>query len=344
MAKIHPYVNHHKTADLKDVVFIDVSYDKMLIPRRNIYGDTIGEVAITDRGKLLQLLQLLSKDTNYLGVILDVSLNASTPTAVDKPLADSLLRLPRIVISDATEGRLIDNRLNSIAGTTAYPVNAKEAGFVKYPLIKDGKKSMPLLLYEKTTGRNIRQLCGAAYLDGRALATENLFPSLDGRVECHDTLYLGDDIINGAFFELHDSNYLDGKYVVVGAFSEGDVHNSYSGFISGPEVNLNTYFAMLNGQHRIGILSILLILGFYYLLSFSIVRSKWKVTDRMQQSQWWPMRALGLILSGFIYSILLKVPFLLNYLIFNQILSFTSIAIGFLIINKIVQTNKAIKK
>ena len=341
MATLSRYI-HPENHDSADVVYIDVSYDKMLVPRRDIYGDTIGEVAVTDRRKLLLLLQQLSKDTNYLGVILDVSLNASTPTDVDQALVDSLLHLPRTVVSCATEGDLIDPRLDNIAGQTAYPVSAKEAGFVKYPLMSEGKKSMPLMLYEMTTGRTIKHLFGAVYRDGCSLSTENLFPTLDGRVGNFDTLFLGGDVINGAFFESRGS--LDGKYVVVGALSEGDVHNSYSGFISGPEININTYFAMLDGQHRIGILSILLILGFYYLLFFSIVRSKWKLTDQMQQSQWWPVRALGLILSGFIYAILLKVPFLLNYLLFNQILSFTSVSYAFLIINKIVQTNKAIKR
>ena len=341
MAMVSHYI-HQENHDSKNVVYIDVSFDKMLVPRRDVYGDTIGEVAITDRRKLLLLLQQLSKDTNYLGVILDVSLNASTPTEVDRALADSLLHLPRTVISCATEGGLIDSRLKNIAGQTAYPVNAKEAGFVKYPLMNDGEKSMPLLLYEMTTGRKIKHLFGGLYWDGRSLSTENLFPTLDGRVGTFDTLYLGRDIIKGSFLE--DSGYLGGKYVIVGALSEGDVHNSYSGFISGPEINTNTYFAMLDGKHRIGIFSILLILGFYYLLFFSIVRSKWKVTDRMQQSQWWLVRAAGLILSGLIYTILLNVPFLLNYLLFGQILSFTSVAFGFLAVNKIVQTNKAIKR
>lgn len=343
MAKVSKHI-HKECREAGDVVYIDVTYDKTLIPRVRQDGFPIGEVAITDRHKLFYLLQQLSADTSYRGIILDVSLNASTPTDADSALAGLLCQMPRTVISHATERGLIDARLQQMAGQTAYPTGASEAGFVKYPLLQDDEESMPLKLYGLTEGRKLRHIVGNLYLDGWALACGNLFTTLTCRVPSTDTLYLGDDIVEGDFLAMQGKGFLRDKVIVIGAISEGDIHNSYAGDISGPEINLNTYMALKHGQHRIGFLTLMMLAGFFYLLSFSIVRSQWKLTDRLQRSRWWPLRAGGLILSGFIYSILLKIPFLLNYLLFGQVLTFTTVAMGFLIINKIVQTNKMNKR
>ncbi len=331
--------DYYKTGDVK---YIDVSYCKTLVPvvRKVEFLDildTIGTRAITNRQKLLEQLEVFLKDTSYRAIILDISLDANTPTSADSELVSVLLQLPRIVIADTMKGcKLLDSRLNSIAGSTEYSINASEAGFVKYPLLKDDKRSLPLLLYEKLTDSRLKHLFGSVYFDGCSLACGNMFTTLNNRVEKMDTLRLGEN-------ELLPEDYKD-NYIVIGAISEGDEHNSYIGDLSGPEININTYFALINGQHKISIITILLILGFYYLLSYSIVRSKWKITDRMQTSQLWTVRAGGFILSGLIYKILLIVPFVLNYLLFDQILTFTAVAFVFWVINKIVQTNKYIKK
>lgn len=322
--------------ETKDVVFVDVSYNKMLVPIADTSEclDSSRCGVITNRQELLNLLSVLSEETNYKAIILDVCFDANLPTNADSALTSLLLKLPRVVISDTLRNcRLLDSRLENIAGSTVFPISVSEANFIKYPLWNKDKKSLPLLLYEITTDRRMRHLFGSLYIDGCSLACGNLFPILYEQYENDNSFYyLGND-------EYDMIDFKD-KFVVIGAISSGeDNHGTYKGIISGAEINLNTYFAMLHGQHRINIITCLLVLGFYYLLSYSIVRNRWKLTNQMQNSQLWPVRAAGLILSAFIYTILLGLLFVVNYLIFNQVLTFISVAVGFLIINKIIVTH-----
>ena len=342
MARYAHYL-HPTDKDSTNIIYIDVAYDKQLVSPTN-HPEAVGEVAITDRRKLACLLQELCSDTSYEVVMIDVSLNANTPTDADSALVSLLLNMPRTVIAAATEGDLIDPRLESMAGQTAYPISASEAGFVKYPLWRDGHTSMPMSLYMKTSGHAAVPLAGPFGRESNSLVCSHIFPTLDHRVGATDTLRLGADIVDGGFLQSMPHDYLKNMIVVVGAISEGDVHSSYAGDISGPEINLNTYLALKHGRHRIGWLQTLLLVACFYLICFSIVRSRWKVTDRLQRSPWWPARAFGLILSGLIYTILLNLIFLLNYILFAQVLSITPVAFGFLVFNKIVQTNKIARK
>ena len=55
-----------------DVVFINVANDKQLIDVSDDFGIPIGNAAVTDRGKLNRLMELIQASSSYKYVLLDV--------------------------------------------------------------------------------------------------------------------------------------------------------------------------------------------------------------------------------------------------------------------------------
>ena len=60
------------------LLFVNISYDKMLIPRYDDEGFASGNVAITDRLALAKFLETINSDKQYRFIILDVFFEDST--------------------------------------------------------------------------------------------------------------------------------------------------------------------------------------------------------------------------------------------------------------------------
>ena len=80
------YVFPRESTVNDSILLIDVSYDKTPVKATDEYGIPIGDIQITDRQKLLELLQVLKKRTDYKYILLDVFFGEKGVTPQDSAL------------------------------------------------------------------------------------------------------------------------------------------------------------------------------------------------------------------------------------------------------------------
>ena len=139
------------------ILLIDVSFDKTPVKVTDEYGMPIGDTQITDRKKLLELLQELKRRDDYKYILLDVFFGQKGETSQDSALYVTICSMDRIVVPCHSDEALADSSLIGKAGIADYTTTYKEGGFVKYPYMSDDGMSLPLRMYEDMTGRTIRK-------------------------------------------------------------------------------------------------------------------------------------------------------------------------------------------
>lgn len=132
----------------EDYVFINIAYDRELIPVLDEYGLPQGNIDITDRKKLTAFLQQL--DDAHKFILIDVLLSDKYKSEADSALVQTLLNTDRISVSRSNTAGLIDERLNEKAGYTDYSTDIYETNFVKYEFINEGKPTMPYMAFVAT--------------------------------------------------------------------------------------------------------------------------------------------------------------------------------------------------
>ena len=119
------------------LLFVNVAYDKEFVEATDEYGLPVGQTQITDRQKLLQLLQELKRRNDYKYILMDIFFDEETHTSADSVLFATICSMPRIVIPRHRDGKLANEALYAKAGMADYTTTYKEAGFVKYPYLID---------------------------------------------------------------------------------------------------------------------------------------------------------------------------------------------------------------
>lgn len=129
------------------VLYLNVGYDKALVPVIDTYGDTLGNEVITDRSILLKLLKAAHK-SDYKFLILDIRFEKGMTTVTDSALWATMSVLPKFAYSlhsdgnDATPINIHNNGALSDYGATL------TSGFSRWQFIQSAGKSMPLTIYE----------------------------------------------------------------------------------------------------------------------------------------------------------------------------------------------------
>lgn len=270
------------------VLLINVSYDTVLEGAYDNYNLPVGLEQITDRKKLFQLLKELKRKNDYKYITLDILFTDDIHTEIDSALFDLIASMDRIAIARDYKRGLADELLIPKSGTVNYFTNYKFVSFAKYPYLIDNQKSLPLKMYEDVTGRHIERH-GMFSMDGYRLVRESVVLFFDLRCDSAYTLEgektwynLGMDLLGSKFIfgndtipgtpELYSNPELTkGKYIVIGAFSKGDMHYSYLENQPGPAILFNAYLALLHGHHIISFGVSLLLFVSFFILSFLIL-------------------------------------------------------------------------
>ena len=345
------------------VVFINVAHDRCLVPcyERNT-KEPIGNTAIVDRAKLLALVQYLAANPSYRYVLIDVLFDDAVATDADSALFSLLETMPRVVIPRQPGLPMADTLLYSKTGLANYQTSLLESDFLKYSYWVDGEASMPLKMYEDITGRSLRRL-GPLYFDGWWPARRSMvlpFDVLAGNYVNNLGAYLdmplweggpsGDALLDDPLY-----NNFAGKYVVVGSFGDDDMHNTYAGMVSGPEININATFALMHGYHRLSLWVALMLFALFYWFSYKTLNQTSIaaiVGRRLQRSKCvWVKKvrafalrpgcmAAGVLWRWLGYPFWISVFCIVSYLLFHEIydILFTSAFFGLLdVIVKIVR-------
>lgn len=252
------------------VLMLDVHYDKVMVTERKQASDgtwmEMGQVPVTDRGKLLRSLQYLKKRGDYRYILLDIRLEASTNQPEDTTLWEIISNMPRLVMAHPLNSEIASPLLNEKAGAAQYNVVLWETDFLKYPIYTDTIPSMALKMYQETTNHNI-QRWGPLWVDGYRLARSSMILTWD-LVDFNKRFYLGDIIGD---WEDGDGEEWDGspngKYILIGDFEE-DVHPTFFGEMSGTLLIYNAYQSLLQHRHTLSPFLIITLFSLFVVLAW----------------------------------------------------------------------------
>lgn len=135
------------------VIYINIAFDKQLIPLYDEYEMPIGNIDVTNRRSLTYLLQLLKKEASYKYIFLDVRFekgyndtsvfndNDSISPTVDEALFSEIRNTDRIVIAGHRDMDIACDSLKEKVALSDYMSTITATNFVRYEYLYDGNKS-----------------------------------------------------------------------------------------------------------------------------------------------------------------------------------------------------------
>lgn len=261
----------------RNVLIVNVAYDKELVNVSDEYGIPLGQTAITDRGKLLRFLQAARDADTYKYILLDIYFEEGFQSPADSALFRTIIGMDRIVIPRHKERQLADSSLLSKAAYSDYYTSINEGNFVKYEYWSNEGISIPTRMFSDYTGAQFSRL-GPFYFCNGSLCGRCLFLNFPVRIEDAyngegEKLFynLGSDLLSEAT-HMDLSVLLKDKYIVVGNMVEDDIHDTYVGPMPGAIINLNAFYALIQGEHNVTWLSMSVLFVVYFLITLFLVK------------------------------------------------------------------------
>lgn len=221
-----------------DYVFVNVSYDRSLAEFRDPAGNLEGNIDITDRRKLCDLLSVLSI-SNCKHIMLDVSLDQHYKTQYDDRLNSLIRAIPNI--STALKDHSEDYTPGEKEYYTNHNINAIDDSFNKVALLWGKNESLPYHVFKEVTHKQLNSIFGIFYYCDGQPARRCVYPKMYFSSE--DTYYynMGQDLLNKENYSVEDVQELvEGKIVIIGSFGGSlDKHNTY---------NVESYGAIINAN------------------------------------------------------------------------------------------------
>lgn len=260
--------------DPERFLFINVSWEKKLIPKLDSNGFVIGKQAITDRKSLAALLNKMNmKPDNHEFLVVDV--NFIDPTEDDSLLQAETSKITNCLMSyhKGKDDRPIIPIIKGPLGLSDMQVDDEEKNLVlKYHLIQgDSLKTTPLLMYEKIHGEQLQHAMLYDWLNGRPIFNSFILDyPLDNfdlfQKKLYNYMYLSELRHMPPEF-IHQIT--KDKIVFIGDFEDRDIHNTIYGYMPGPFILLNAFLALERGDN---VLSPWFLL--WLLLAFSLISYK----------------------------------------------------------------------
>ena len=324
--------------DKNDLLFVNVSYDKMLIPRYDNDGFESGKIAITDRAAILKFLQTINSDPNYKFIILDLFFEDST--TLDSALQAQVLKSKNLILPYHLDGGKTSLKNNIKGWTGLADYDADFGTFLKYTYLqRDTFHTVPLLLYQKYNNGYLHKT-GPFYTSNGHLALNAL--TLDFPVRTYD-IFTNDSIgynsvhlcdlanLPPAFIKELTKN----KIIVIGDFMEKDIHPTLYGNIAGPLIQLNAYLALVNNDHLLTWPLLIFIFVNYFMISWSLFSGNVLITNK------WLKKIQDSKMGGLFYDFIKYAFFLIlinifGYLIFDVHLNVLIMGIYIVIVEYLI--------
>jgi hypothetical protein len=317
--------------DPKDFIFINNSYDNMLIERLDDEGFPMGNQPITDRRKLAMFFDRLNKrPDSYKYIVCDIFFKDSSQ--YDSVFISKITNTKNIIIpyhfndSDKVDLPI----LNINRGLADY--RSIQYVFMKYALTSDDTiKSLPLKMYEDISGKKFIRKGLLSYVDGKPSFNTIV---IDFKLRYYELMDRNSErmynIVNlGELLRMNDSVFykaVNNKIILIGDYYERDIHQTLFGKMSGTLILLNVYFTLLNGENLISFgLFLLLFIGFF-LISVELFSDK-SLGERKIVAKYTQKKFGKFILKYLSYVLYLAVLSILTYLIFNIHLNILILAV-----------------
>ena len=258
------------------ILFINVCYDKELVPYEE-EGMPVGDMVITNRQKLLQLLTAAKEANNYRYIFLDVIFEKGTETPFDSALFQTIASMDRIVIPEHKGTPLASPLLNAKTANADYSVTWQQLTFAHYQFLhEDSVPSVALRMYADRNhleGHGIKPHWGGLWYTDNGRLCQNgatLFMNVvvngslldeEGQVRERNYIYLGADLLEMDSV-IPVKEQIAGKLLVIGDFNS-DMHTTYVGPQPGSAACLNAYIMLMKGKHIVNWWNILVLFIIY---------------------------------------------------------------------------------
>ena len=261
------------TTEETSVVYINTAYDRQLTTYKED-GIVLGNTDITDREKLLELLQGLQQ-TQYKYIFIDIRFEKgceSENPAVDSALFAQIDSMDSIVL-------VCHHDLKNMAGVPVRKMAYNDyystitTGFVRYPFTIKNKKTMPLYAFQELTGDSIARHLGIFYSSAGRPCYNSLFLTFSPKQEVGSLNIMGKYILNNEQFLSNLSQMVKGKIVVIGDLTN-DLHDTYSGKHAGGQMLASALLALLNMQHLVNGWLMLFLFILYFVLTLGLLTDK----------------------------------------------------------------------
>lgn len=319
--------------------YVNVSYDKKLVPYADASDIELGTIPVTDREKLLQFLNALNETRRYKYVFLDISFEKNTRTEEDSALFSLLNRMPNIVIATYDGLDEADGVPEAKTALSQYYSTIIATNFVRYKFSYDGRPTIPLFAFHELTGKDIEPW-GIIYVSEGRLATNSVFldfptkdfPMFDENGE-QNYYNLGADVLD--VMDNDDIEHLtDGKYVIIGDFIN-DVHDTYVGKLPGAVITYRAFDTLMHGKHLVSIPLLLLFALIYFLISLSLF-NRTSLLSRLPFIRNSKSRILHFVASLIEYSLLLSIITIIMGIFFNVYASIVVPTLYFTLLKTII--------
>lgn len=277
------YTGLAKEPETDEYFFVNIAYDKELVPVYDEYDFPKGEIDVTNRERLNDFLSQLDDSHKY--VIFDVLLSKDFASTNDSALIETILNTDRIVVAHSEKATFPDNRLLEKSGFTDYSTNILETNFVKYEFLKNDSNTIASKAYrDLTNGVQVNKLGPFYFKNGhlqwKAMTLRFPIKLWDSSLGKHkkfeysfneDKIYnLGSEILD---LDMNVPELVKDKIVVIGDFTEDDIHDTYTGKIAGPVINVNALEALLNNELEIPWWLIGTLFGLYTVITYFLLRN-----------------------------------------------------------------------
>lgn len=328
-------------------LYINVAYDKQLIEINDELGLPRGVTDITDREKLIRLLQLLKESNQYKFAFFDIRFEQGYVTENDSLLFALIKETPRLVLSIHKGMDLLDSSIMQKVAISEYSSDMDESIFTRYSLNSDVDiPSVPVYMYEAISGKKASSFGPFMLFDGAVGEAEpyiqfdvefNSKYDADGKFLFYD---LGVDILDQMSAE--DFGVLSkDKYVVVGNITE-DVHNTYGGLQPGCYIVMKAFKSIMNEKIMLHFWSGSIMALIYFLLVCAQFGTKpmWQYIPVIKKVK---RKAVAIVLSMLSYSAVLMVCVTIMYWVSGEIYNIFVPTMYLIVVGTVVEHFDTIK-
>ena len=269
------------------VTYVNFAKDKVLVPVTDMFGDTLGTAAITNRETILRFLEL-ADSSDYKYIFLDVRFEKGYDTPFDSALFAKIKAMPRLVIATHRNNgdyEITDSDLLAKAAYADYR-GSIFSGFTRYEFLQDGCRSVALQMLYDIDKQDIKKHKCKYKSEGKSCYNLQYIPLphyLFKGKDNNDSItfeeevrypYAGSMILNPKYVSRQEiiQNLLNDKIIIAGDF-DNDLHSTFVGEIPGPVLSLAAYQYLHAGLHKVRYFYIIILFVLYFLVSYLILLS-----------------------------------------------------------------------
>lgn len=319
----------------EDFLFIDVSKSNELIDH-SIQGIKVGNKDITNRKSLADFFSILNTYPYYKQVLCDIRFWDTSPH--DSLLKKEIEKTPRLLCSTHMQNGKVRKPIFKVNYSNSDYENSGEFLKMRY-IYNDSIKTTPLRLYELLHHKKAKGNGRYFQIDSDQFFNNFI---LEFRIKDHhynlekqnETDAQGNDsstykipnihleiflenarimkmIKNKEFFE----EFLKGKIIVLGDFSDRDLHETLVGELAGPAILINAYLALKEHDNAISWWFLIYLFICFYFISYIMIHPInvfEAAINKITKSD-----LLKSILSAITYFVLIGLISLFGYILFN---------------------------